>query len=251
MTQLYPENFARFYDLIYHQLRDSVDNEYFQNEILQTNGRILEVGVGTGRFFINAIHKGADIYGIDISQSMIEVLSEKLRGEQLKRISLQNMVDFNFEFKFDLIIAPFRVIMHLLEKEEQLLALNNVYKHLNERGRFIFDAFVPDLGYLINGINNQTDFEGEYETGKMFKRTVSTRPNLLNQIINVEFELEWDEDSGRKRDVWTMPMRFFFRYELEHLIERSDFGKNYRILGDYEGNELQDNSKEFVMICEK
>ena len=142
MTQLYPENFARFYDVIYHQLRDGVDNAYFINEISRTHGRILEVGVGTGRLFIDALHQGADVFGIDISQSMIEVLSEKLSGEQAKRISLQNVIDFSFDFKFDLIIAPFRVLMHVLEKEEQLLALNNIYKHLNEGGRFIFDAFI-------------------------------------------------------------------------------------------------------------
>ena len=31
---------------------------------------------------------------------------------------------FTYDFKFDLIIAPFRVIMHLLDKEEQIKAIN-------------------------------------------------------------------------------------------------------------------------------
>jgi hypothetical protein len=48
MIYEYPVNFARFYDLIYHQHRDGVDNEYFQQEIKSTEGRILEIGVGTG-----------------------------------------------------------------------------------------------------------------------------------------------------------------------------------------------------------
>ena len=46
----YPYYFARFYDLIYHKLRDGVDNQYFLDQIKQTNGKILEVGVGTGGF---------------------------------------------------------------------------------------------------------------------------------------------------------------------------------------------------------
>ena len=45
-------------------------------------------------------------------------------------------------------------------------------------------------------------------------------------------------------------MRFFFRYELEHLVERSKF-ECYKILGDYHGNELNQDSKEFVVICQK
>jgi SAM-dependent methyltransferase len=250
MTHEYPKNFARFYDLIYYKQRDGIDNEYFQNEIKQTQGKILEIGVGTGRLFINALDQGADIYGLDISQSMIDVLYNKLNRDQYERISLQNIIDFKFDFKFDLIIAPFRVIMHLLEKEEQIKAINNVYKHLNINGRFIFDAFVPDLNQLINGIDNQTDFEGEYESGKVIKRIVTTKPDLLNQIIHIKFRLEWDEDNKVKHEDWMVPLRFFFRYELEHLIERSKFEK-YKILGDYQGNVLNNKSKEFIIICEK
>ena len=83
----YPKNFARFYDVIYHQIRDGVDNQYFQNEIQQSKGKILEIGVGTGRLFMQALNQGADIYGIDISRSMIDVLNKKLNQDQQKRIS--------------------------------------------------------------------------------------------------------------------------------------------------------------------
>jgi len=250
MIHEYPENFARFYDLIYHQQRDGVDNEFFYNEINKTKGKILEVGVGTGRLFMNALQQGADIYGLDISQSMIDILYKKLNKDQFKRVSLQNIIDFTFEFKFDLIIAPFRVIMHLLEKDEQIKAINNVYAHLNEYGKFIFDAFVPDLNQLINGIDNYVDFEGEYDSGKKLKRTVFTKPDLINQLIHITFLLEWNENNEIKCQEWKFPLRFFFRYELEHLVERSKF-KKYKIYGDYKGNTLNQQSKEFILVCQK
>ena len=247
---LYPENFARFYDVIYHSVRDSVDNEYFQNVIKQTKGRILEIGVGTGRLFTNALNGGADIYGLDISPAMLSFLLKKIPENQHYRISLQNIVDFEYDFRFNLIIAPFRVMMHLLEKETQLKALNNVYSHLDKSGTFIFDTFVPDLYRLLNGFDNFVDFDGEYEPGKKLKRSVSTVPDLINQLINIRFNLEWDDDSGPKQEYWNVPLRFFFRFELEHLIERSKF-KKYRILGDYDGNELNRESKEFIVVCQK
>ena len=250
MTFEYPENFARFYDLIYHEVRDSVDLEFFQNEIRQTKGKILEIGVGTGRSFIQALKEGADIFGLDISPAMICVLLKKLEKDQHWRISLQNIVDFAIDFRFDLIIAPFRVMMHVLDKEEQIRAINNVYDHLNPNGRFIFDAFIPDLNRLITGFDNYIDFEGEYEPGKKMRRIVSTTPDLINQIINVDFRMEWEEGYRWKHEIWRVPMRFFFRYELEHLVERSKF-ESYKILGDYQGNELNQDSKEFVVICQK
>lgn len=246
----YPESFARFYDTIYHQLRDSVDSGYFLNEIKNIKGRVLEIGVGTGRLFQGALNNGADIYGIDVSESMIDVLYKKLPEEQHYRISCQNIIDFSLDMKFDLVVAPFRVLMHLEKKEDQLKAFNNVCRHLNTNGRFIFDVFVPDLNQIIKGLDNKMDFEGEYAPGKKLRRFVSTVPDLINQTIEVSFTMEWEDNGGLQHDYWKLPMRFFFRYELEHLIERSQFAE-YDIFGDYSGSRLQKDSKEFVVVCRK
>jgi len=250
MTHEYPKNFARFYDVIYDQLRNTVDHDFFLNQIKQTSGKALEIGVGTGRFFMDALQSGVDIYGCDVSKSMLDVLKKKLDKDQHPRISRQNIVNFNYNFSFDLILAPFRVIMHVIEKDDQVKALNNIYDHLNPGGRFIFDVFVPDLKQLLDGIHNQVDFIGEYQPDKKLKRTVSTKPDLINQLINIHFRLEWDEDNKTMTEDWKVPLRFFFRYELEHVIERSKFEK-YKILGDYKGNELNETSKEFIAVCQK
>jgi len=249
-TYEYPDSFARFYDLIYHQLRDGIDNDFFLNEVRKSKGKILEVGVGTGRFFTEALYDGKDIYGIDISKSMLKVLLNKIEPHQHYRISNQNFLDFSYDFQFDLIVAPFRVIMHILEKENQIIALNNVFRHLKSGGKFIFDTFIPDLNLLIKGQDNQTDFEGEFEKDKFVKRTISTKPDLINQVINITFKLEWNDGNSLRTEVWDLPLRFFFRYELEHLIERSNFMK-YRIFGDYYRNELNETSKEFIVECIK
>jgi len=250
MVELYPEYFARFYDLIYHQMRDDADSEFYLDQIRQVKGKILEVGVGTGRLFMSALNNNADIYGIDISPSMLDILRTKLSPENQKRISLQNIIDFRLDNKFDLIIAPFRVFMHLTEKVDQLNALNNVFDYLNPGGRFIFDVFVPDLRPLITGLENVIDFEGEYEPGNRVKRIVSTKPDIINQIINITFRLEWNEGDSKQIREWNTPLRFFFRFELEHLIERSQF-KTCRISGDFSGNDLNKDSKEFIIVCQK
>ena len=250
MSHEYPKNFARFYDVIYHQMRDGVDTEFHLNEIKQTQGKILEIGVGTGRFFIDALNLGTDIYGIDISEPMIDILKTKLNKKEHNRISIQSITDFKLDFQFDLIIAPFRVMMHVLEKKEQLEAINNAYKHLKPGGKFIFDTFIPNLTQLINGLQNVIDFDGEYVPGKKLKRIVSTQPDFINQLINIHFRLEWEENSEMLNEEWDISLRFFFRFELEHLVERSNFNQ-YKIFGDYKGNELNEKSKEFIVICQK
>lgn len=246
----YPEFLARFYDLIYHQMRDGVDNQFYLDRIMETDGKVLETGVGTGRLFTEALKRGADIYGIDISPSMLAILNSKLNNAQQKRVSLQNITDFRSENKFDLIIAPFRVFMHLTSTADQLKALNNVHFHLNPGGRFIFDLFVPDLKMLISGLDHVTDFEGEYEPGCRVKRIVSTKPDLIDQLINITFRMEWIEGNTNHIGEWKTPLRFFFRFEIEHLIGRSQFAQ-YKIYGDFLGNELNSDSREFIMVCNK
>ncbi len=246
----YPDFFARFYDLIYHQVRDGVDNRFYLDRTRETKGKILEIGSGTGRLMTEALANGADIHGIDISPAMLEVLRTKLNRDQQFRISLQNMTSFKFRHKFDLIIAPFRVFMHLTDKQEQLKALNHVYDSLNPGGKFIFDAFVPDLKMLLTGLDNFRDFEGEYEPGNIVRRIISTKPDLLNQVINMTFRIEWNEGKKEFRKEWNSSLRYFFRFELEHLVERSQF-KAYTMLGDFEGNGLGPESREFIVVCRK
>ncbi|MDY0098946.1 MAG: class I SAM-dependent methyltransferase [Bacteroidales bacterium] len=250
MFNEYPDFFARFYDFIYHHIRDGADNEYYIKRIRNTSGKVLEVGTGTGRLFLEALEGGANIYGIDISPSMLDVLRTKLSEKQQQRISLQNIIDFRFSTKFGLIVAPFRVFMHLTEISDQLSALNNVYDHLKSGGEFIFDTFIPDLKQLIHRLDNFTDFDREYQPGDRLKRTVSTHPDLVNQIINLTFLIEWNEGNKHFSGEWNSQMRYFFRFELEHLLERSLFDE-YQIAGDFKGSPLDDNSRDFVVTCKK
>jgi len=161
MENLYPESFARFYDVIYSSIRDGADNSYYAEKIAAAKGPILEVGAGTGRLYIPAVKSGADIYAIDNSPAMLQILKQKIDKSYHSRIFTQDIRTVDLDMKFDLVIAPFRVFGHLISREDQLSALNNIFKLLNPGGRFIFDLFVPDLDILRNGFNNHVDFEGE------------------------------------------------------------------------------------------
>lgn len=245
----YPDFFARFYDTIYKKVR-TTDTDYFHRKIKETSGKILEIGVGTGRFFLDALNNGADIYGIDVSESMTEILKKKLDPSQHFRIKTEDAVYMKPEHKFNLIIAPFRVFSHILDTNEQLKFLNNVYDHLNEDGIFIFDVFVPNPELLYKGITENIDFEGEYEPGKKLKRISTSVPDIVNQLLTITMRFEWDENGTINTKRWDFKMRFYFRYELEHLIKLSNL-KLHAFFGDYNEGPLDKNSKEFVLVCRK
>ncbi len=246
----YPWFIAKFYDVIYDQIRSHVDSDFFLEEITQASGPVLEVGTGTGRLFRQALSKGADMYGIDISDEMLHVLKNKIEPAEHHRVSQQNITDFTLNKQFSLIIAPFRVFSHLVTIEEQLQALNNVHKHLIPGGTFIFDLFVPNLEMLVNGLENEVDFEKEYEPGKVVRRLVDMKTDIIRQVNQIKMSLVWMDDNGEHIESWEFPMRYYFRYELEHLIARSPLAIE-KIYGDYNKNLLNADSKEFVIVCRK
>ena len=246
----YPNFFARFYDLIYSNIDIGIEKDMYLNKISSIKGKILEAGVGTGRLFAEALKRGADIYGVDISPAMIDVLRDKLDDKYHNRVIVKDVRDMNLGVKFDLIIAPFRVFAHFLEVEDQLRALNCIYEHLNTGGIFMFDVFVPDLNLLLNGMQQFVDFEGEYEPGKKIRRISTTENDLIKQITNYHARFEWEEEGEWKYGEWDVKLRYFFRYELENLISLSPFSLK-GIYGDLEGKPLTKDSKNFIIECKK
>lgn len=247
-SNLYPDFFARFYDVIYHTVRSGSDHDYFMTRIMNAKGPVLEVGAGTGRFFAAALESGADMYGVDISPAMIEVLKSKLPVKEHHRIRVADICYYEDQQKYALIVAPFRVFMHFLTIESQLMALQSMHDLLEPGGTLIFDLFVPNLKMLQESLIDHLDFEGEYEAGKSLKRYSSMQADPINQVSHVKFRLEWEEEGVVKSHTWSTQLRFFFRFELELLLRQSVF-EQYSIFGDFEGNPLTAGSKEFVVHC--
>jgi SAM-dependent methyltransferase len=245
----YPETLARFYDIFYKQIR-TIDHDFYLKEISQAKGPVLEAGVGTGRFFVEALSAGANVYGLDVSETMVNVLKKRLKPEDHHRIFLQDATNMSINKKFKLIIAPFRMFSHLAEVDQQLEFLNRIHDHLEEGGKFIFDLFVPDLEMIRTGTQNKMDFDGEYEPGKKLQRFFSLVPDVIRQTNHVTFRIIWDEDGKENQVDWKFDMRYFFRYEIEHLIARSKL-RLEKICGDFKGGELTNESRDFVVLCRK
>ena len=71
MSEPYPGCVARFYDIVYARVRDGVDNEYYLSKMVAAGGPVLEIGSGTGRLLREALRRGVDAWGIDVSPAMV------------------------------------------------------------------------------------------------------------------------------------------------------------------------------------
>lgn len=247
----YNEAISRFYDPVYDTLEFlKPAQKFYQEEIKNAGGTVLEAGVGTGRIFLPALNSGADIYGVDFSERMLARLKEKLTADMHYRIWQEDLRRFDSGKSFKLVIMPFRVFQHMLTIDDQLNTLNRIYNVLDEGGRLIFDVFNPDLKRLINPVDNLLEFDGEYKPGARLQRYVSVSYKNELQMLDLKFRFVWDENGKELTDEFIAPMRYFFRYELENLVGRTKFSLE-KFFGNFDREDFNSSSKEQILILKK
>ena len=112
---------------------------------LAGGGRVLELGIGTGRMALPLAARGLEVRGIDASSRMLEKLRAKTGGADLQ-VTVGDFADVGAEGRFRLVFIVFNTFFALTTEAEQARCLRNVAEHLADGGVFLLEAFVPDLG---------------------------------------------------------------------------------------------------------
>lgn len=223
---------AEFYDHVI-PYRDRGDISFYLEAAEETAGPVLELGCGTGRVLIPVARAGIEIVGIDLSQNMLDMCRERLEQEPEEvrsraQVFQADMRDFDLDRTFSLITTPFRSFQHLITVEEQISCLECANRHLVEGGRLILDIFNPSLEALTrDNLGEELAEEPSFEMpdGRQVERghIVSAR-DLFNQVIQAELIYYVTYPDGREeRLVHSFPLRYLFRYEAQHLLERCGF----------------------------
>lgn len=137
----YGERIAEVYDRFYGDVESGLVDVL---EELAGGGRALELGVGTGRIAIPLHERGVHVAGIEASPDMISMLREKPGGEAIE-VHHGSFGDFDLDSDFSLVFVVFNTLFALLTQEEQVQCFQSVAEHLSVRGKFLVEAFVPDL----------------------------------------------------------------------------------------------------------
>jgi SAM-dependent methyltransferase len=213
--------------------RERSDVAFFVEAAKKSGGPVLEVGCGTGRVLVPLARAGVEVVGLDLSPQMLDVCRETLRQETLAVQSRAELIEadmrtFELGRTFRLITLPFRPFQHLITVEEQLSCLKSLQRHLAEDGRLILDLYNPSLDALTARQEGQ-EFgdEPEFVTPdgrRVLRRHKTVTHDRFNQVIHVELIYYVTHPDGRQeRLVHAFPMRYIFRFEVEHLLARCGF----------------------------
>jgi SAM-dependent methyltransferase len=139
----YGDAIADVYDEWYQGLFDVGETVAVLTE-LAAGGRVLELAIGTGRVAIPLAAAGVEVAGIDASERMIAKLRAKPGGASIP-VTVADFADVPVDGAFRLIYLVFTTLFALPTQRDQIRCLQRVAEHLEPGGRFVMDAFVPDL----------------------------------------------------------------------------------------------------------
>jgi SAM-dependent methyltransferase len=223
---------ADLYDYV-GPYRALTDISFYVDAASESGGPVLELGCGTGRVLIPTAHAGIAITGLDLSPGMLDVCRQRLADEPAEvqsraQLVHSSMTDFRLGRTFRLVTIPFRPFQHLLTVADQLACLACIRRHLAPDGSLVFDLFNPSLDAIVNNpIGVELAPEPEFTTpdGRRVVRCHKTVSRDRFQQIG-RFELIYDvthPDGRTERLIHAFAMRYFFRFEAEHLLARAGF----------------------------
>lgn len=137
---------------------------------------VLELASGSGVMAGILKKKGYKIIASDLSESMKEVSRNNYDGDY----RIINMIDYELDEKFDLVLCICDSINYL-EKEELDSFLKCAYNHLNDNGRLIFDMHSTSR---LDEFNDQYIEEG-YVLDTPYQWTIMS--DKEDKLINEHF----------------------------------------------------------------
>ena len=222
--------FASVYDAFAAAMTEDVD--FYVSLAEEAQGPVVELAVGTGRVAIPIAERtGRRVIGIDVSEAMLDV-ARRQAVEVGVELDLRqgDMRELALEKPTDLVICPFRAMLHLRGHDERVTVMRRVRDALVPGGRFAWNAFVfdPEIAAEIDGVWRE-------------EHGVRNRSTYDYDERRIDLELE----GGASVPLWWVD-----RVEWEAAVD--DAGLEVEELyGWFDRRQFDDDSPEFVYVTRR
>jgi ubiquinone/menaquinone biosynthesis C-methylase UbiE len=219
----------------------------------RTGGPLLEVMCGTGRILVPLAEEGYPVTGVDRSQPMLEVARSKVAEAGVSHLVTLVHDDIRTADlpaqQFELAFVAINSFMHLEQVKDQLTALAAIRRALTPDGLLMIDLFNPDPPHLARE-DNRLILEKYYQVDelRMFK-FVASESDMATQTSTMTYLFDELAPNGQvMRRVLRFTMRWFYRYELEHLLARAGFVVR-SLYGSYDLDEYTSASERLIVVA--
>ena len=221
------EWFAPVYDAWAADMTEDVD--YYVELAREAEGPIIELAAGSGRISIPIAQRtGKRVIGIDLSTAMLDIARARAAetGVDLE-LHEGDMRDLDFEQASDLVICPYRALLHLPTWHDRRRVFERVARALRPGGRFAWNAFVFDHRFAAA-------LDGRWEDDPLRHLTTYA---LGDNRIDITIE-----------DVPALSLWWVTRSEWEGLLDVSGL-ETEALYGWFDRRPFDDASREFVWVA--
>lgn len=220
-------DYAKYYDLFYEnkgyekEVNDVLTMilKYGNNDDFKT---ILDLGCGTGRHAYEFSKKGYCVHGIDLSSFMISVAKEKYGKYANLSFEVSDIRDYRGAEKYDMCMSLFHVMSYQNRNEDFTSALRSAHYNLNPNGLFIFDFW-----YGVGVLNELPEVRIKTVENEMIEAVRIAQPvmHFNKNVCDVNYTvLITSKETGITRKLQeTHPMRYFFKPEIEYMLNKNGF----------------------------
>lgn len=202
------------------------------------DGRVLELGVGTGRIAIPFAARGVQVHGIELSRAMAARLRAKPGGEDIG-VTIGDFATATVEGSFSLAYLVRNTIMNLTTQAAQVDCFRNVAAHLEAGGRFVIEVMVPALQRLPPGDTFRVFKAGKDDWG-------IDEYDVVNQGL-VSHHLEIIDGQVER---FSVPFRYVWPSELDLMAELAGMRLRERWSG-WKREPFTSDSDQHVSVWEK
>jgi SAM-dependent methyltransferase len=224
------DRFAGVYDQLASAMTEDVP--FYVALAEEARGPVVELAVGTGRVAIPIAERtGRRVIGIDVSAEMLEVARDRAAAAGIElELRQGDMRDLALDEATDLVICPFRAMLHLPGHDARVRVMRRVRSALVPGGRFAWNAFVFDRA-VADEIGGVWRDEGG----------VRNRSTYDFDTRRIDLELE----SGASVPLWWVD-----RVEWEAAIAEAGLEVE-ALYGWFDRRPFDDESREFVYVARR
>ncbi|MFC1842884.1 class I SAM-dependent methyltransferase [Candidatus Dependentiae bacterium] len=177
----------------------------FLKKFILQDHKILDVGCGYGRITIPLAKIGYLIEGIDISPNLLEEAKKQARREDIKiAFKIGDMCNLPYKDEsFDVVICMWSSFSYMLTKQDQIEAINQMYRVLTKNGILIIDLPIATKNKIKDGIFVKDNILKKDIMGVehiVYLHTKETLNNLLENIKNIKnYNIKYQNIDGKRR----------------------------------------------------
>lgn len=225
MSEIFGTTYSDLYDVTYATKDYEAECDLLERLFGEGGGRprsIVDLGCGTGGHAVPLAQRGYEVVGVDRSPGMLANAARKASAAGVNvELVEQDLRSLDLGRTFDAAVMLFAVIGYQLENDALVAALGSVRRHLEPGGQFVFDCWYGPA-VLADRPEQRTKLI-EHDGSRLIRSSSATLDHEA-QVCEVSIDIwELRADTLVSETHERHGMRFFFRRELELLLERAGF----------------------------